>query len=92
MRDLLTPLSILALAAAIALHAIVPALADEPAPIEPPPPAAAPEAPAPGGLAPECKVIRLGTTREIEKVMGELHASGRTQMLTLGSGMICGWR
>jgi hypothetical protein len=90
MRDLLLPLAVFALAGAVALHAVVPAIAEEP----PAEPVAAPVLPAIAApsLEPECKAIRLGTAREVEKVMGELHASGRTQLLMVSSGLLCGWR
>lgn len=93
MRDLLLPLAVFALAGAVALHAVVPAIAEEP-PAEPvAAPVATPVLPATAApLEPECKAIRLGTAREVEKVMGELHASGRTQLLMVSSGLLCGWR
>jgi hypothetical protein len=93
MRDLLLPLAVFALAGAVALHAVVPAIAEEPAvePVAAPVPPVLPATAAPA-LEPECKAIRLGTAREVEKVMGELHASGRTQLLMVSSGLLCGWR
>jgi hypothetical protein len=62
-------------------------------------PAATPSAPLPatgaapeGDLPPECKPIRLGTAKEIEKLMTELHATGRTQLAFVGNAVVCGWR
>ena len=87
-RDLL-PLSIFTLAFAVTLHAIVPAYADDP-----PPAAAEPVAevaPEKGGMAPQCKVIRLGTAKEFVKVMGTLYEEGATEFEIVGSGLVCGW-
>jgi hypothetical protein len=43
-------------------------------------------------LAPVCKPIRLGTAKEIEKLMGELHGTGRTQIAFVSNAVVCGWR
>lgn len=88
MRDAALPASIFALALAVCFHALAPARADvPPEPSEDPqPPPALPS------LMAECKPIRLGTTHEYEKVISELVTSGRTEVVVVGTGLVCGWR
>lgn len=96
MRDLLLPISIFCLAGAVALHAIVPATAQEPVveapPVAPAAPVVTPVAAAPAGVAPACKAVRLGTAKEFSTLMGELYEGGATQFVVVGSGLVCGWR
>jgi len=86
MRDFALPASILALALAVFVHALTPAFAD----IPPEPNLAS--SPALPSLTPECKPIRLGTTHEYEKVISELVETGRTEVMVVGTGLVCGWR
>ncbi len=44
------------------------------------------------GVAPACLPIRLGTAKEIEKLMNELYGEGRTQIAFVGNAVVCGWR
>jgi hypothetical protein len=90
MRHDLLPLSIFALAAAVALHAMAPAFAQDPQPVAPVVPAT--PAGAHPGLAPACKAIRLGTAKEFSTLMGELYEEGANQFVVVGSGLVCGWR
>lgn len=96
-RDRLLPLSIFTLAAAVALHAMSPARAQDAAPVAPPPaPAAAapiaPIAPVAPPAPPECRNLRVGTAKELSTLMGELQAKGHGQFLVVGSSLLCGWR
>lgn len=56
-----------------------------------PPYPAAPEA-APAPLPPTCKSVVFGTPKELEKVMGEMYGTGRTQFAFFGNGIVCGWK
>jgi hypothetical protein len=87
MREIALPASIFALALAVFVHALTPAHADIPP--EEPIPATPTALPA---LTPECKPIRLGTTHEYEKVISELVETGRTEVMVVGTGLVCGWR
>jgi hypothetical protein len=81
MSKLLTPLSLFALAAAVALHAVAPAVAaddDEVASTAKLPPRVS------------CKMIRLGTTREVEKLLEEMREAGHANVGAVRD-MICGW-
>jgi hypothetical protein len=86
-RDLL-PFSIFALALAVGLHAIAPAQAEDVGATDPSPEQAT-EAPA--EMAPDCRMIRLGTAKEFNKVMGGLYEDGAKQFMVVGSGLVCGW-
>ena len=89
MRELALPLAITLLAVAVLVHAVAPARADIP-----PEPPLIPELPVPAPVTappPECQPIRLGTTREYEKVIASLTASGHREIAPIGTGMVCGW-
>lgn len=68
-RDRWLALSVLLLAAAVALHAVAPAFAQE----------------APGTLPPECRNVRVGTAKELASLMADLQAKGHDQFLTTGA-------
>jgi hypothetical protein len=90
-RDRLLSASILALAAAVALHGLAPALAEEPAPPVAPPVAG----PAPLPMArttPECRNVRVGTAKEVAGLMADLQAKGHAHFMTVGTGLVCGWQ
>lgn len=55
-------------------------------------PAPAPVEAAPTPLPPSCKAVVFGTPKEVEKVMGELYATGRNQFAFFGNGVVCGWK
>lgn len=38
-----------------------------------------------------CKLVRFGSTKEIEKIIDELIAEGRPNLVLVGTGMVCGW-
>lgn len=65
-------------------------------PYYPPPqvqvaPAEAPTPPT-AGLAPSCKAVRLGTPKELERILGDLYAEGARDFLVVGNATVCGWR
>ena len=77
-------------AAALFAAAFTSALSLRAQSVAPAAPATAEAAPTP--LPPICKAVVFGTPKEVEKVMGELYATGRTQFAFFGNGVVCGWK
>ena len=80
MRDFIVGSGLWALAVALVVRGAPGALAQEGV-----------GAPAIAAAGAECVMVRVGTAREYEKLIDGLRAGGRSQILMVSDGVLCGW-